>query len=126
MNFVRGRVRRTDDGGGCVFDGSALSLALGELDADLHNEVVLGVRPQSLAIAAPGDGAAWRGTVFLVEALGSEQIVHLSAGDLRDLVVVALAEMQLSIGEDVGIRVPASAVHLFDAQTGRRMNSPIV
>jgi multiple sugar transport system ATP-binding protein len=121
MNFVRGRVRRAD---GAVFDGSALSLALATAtDVDPGGEVVLGVRPQALSIVSAGSEAAWRGTVFLVEALGSEQIVHLAVGDVKDLIVVVPAEMRVAIGDEVGIRVPANAVHLFDAQTGRRLGA---
>ena len=124
MNFARGRVRRAQGADGCVFEGSRLSLALADFGGDVSGEVMLGVRPQAIAITAGGDeanGGSWLATVVLVEALGSEQIVHLSAGDVRDLVVVAPAELALAIGEQVGIRIPRGAAQLFDAATGQRL-----
>jgi multiple sugar transport system ATP-binding protein len=120
MNFVRGRVRRANSS---VFEGSSLSLPLTTRDGEGAGDVVLGVRPQALSIAPSGDDAPWRGAVFLVEALGSEQIVHLAVGDVKDLVVVVPAEQRVAIGDEVGIRVPAGAVHLFDAQTGMRLGA---
>jgi len=120
MNFVRGTVRRAD---GCMFEGSALSLPLSPLDGEAAGDVALGVRPQALSLVPSGNDAPWRGTVFLVEALGSEQIVHLAAGDVKDLVVVVPAEQRVAIGDEVGIHVPANAVHLFDVRTGMRLGA---
>jgi multiple sugar transport system ATP-binding protein len=117
MNFVHGTVR------GETFEGSGLALPLAGVDGARDGDAVLGVRPQALSIAPNGAGAEWSATVMLVEALGSEQIVHLDAGDVRDLVVVAPPEIQLEIGSKVGVHVPPGAVHLFDAKSGRRLGA---
>jgi multiple sugar transport system ATP-binding protein len=126
MNFIRGDTRRGTDETSWRFDGRGLSLMLGA-DADLTDRpVVVGMRPQELSIA--GGGASheslageWTGVVTLVELLGNEQIVHVAAGDVDDVAVVSTASQSLSIGDRVSIRVPRAAVHVFDAETGKRL-----
>jgi len=132
MTFVDGVVRRRD--GASVFEGSGLSLGLDLRAAAIEDghRVVLGVRPQAMSIAgvAGGDGARdggapsdRTGRVWLVEALGSEQIIHVALGGVRDLVVVAPSEPLLRQGAVVRVRVPAAAVHLFDASSGARLHA---
>ncbi len=117
MNLVRGRVQR--DAGMLRFTGQGLSLALDDdRGASIDGDVVLGVRPQDITL---GDPAGGRGEVWLVEALGSEQIVHLTAGDVRDLVVVAPPTLAVRPGDVISARVAPDAVHLFDAESGVRL-----
>jgi multiple sugar transport system ATP-binding protein len=122
MTFVPGVVRRQGDA--WVFHGGGLTLALGERAVAEGQAVVLGIRPQALTIGV-GDHpeGGWPGRVWLVEPLGSEQIVHVATGDVNDLVVVAPTDRTLQRGDDVRIRVPLEAVHLFHASTGRRIES---
>jgi len=124
MNFVRGRMNGT--GAGSAFEGSGLSLALPDYGANASGDVVLGVRPQSITITTgqgdAADGDSWAAAVVLVEALGSEQIVHLATGELRDLVAVVPAELAVAVGDQVRAKIPAGAIHLFDASTGRRIS----
>jgi ABC-type sugar transport system ATPase subunit len=117
MNFIRGTVRNA------TFEGSGLALPLTGANATRDGDAVLGIRPQALSIVPDGASAEWGATVMLVEALGSEQIVHLAAGEMRDLVVVAPPEARLEIGSKVGVRVPPGAAHLFDAESGRRLGA---
>jgi multiple sugar transport system ATP-binding protein len=120
MTLIPGAVAQCENG--CVFEGGGLSLALGGRALESGRSVVLGVRPQALSIVDDrSDDGGWLGRVWLVEALGSEQIVHVAAGDVRDLVVVAPTDRVLRQGDDVHIRVPSGAVHLFDAATSRRL-----
>jgi multiple sugar transport system ATP-binding protein len=130
MNFVRGGARREPDGSAWRFEGAGLSMLL-ELDADLSDRALcVGVRPQDLSIVRDGaceSGASlsgvWEGVVTLVELLGSEQLVHVSAGEVADLVVVAPSSQELPIGSAVAVRVPRGAAHVFDAATGRRLTA---
>jgi multiple sugar transport system ATP-binding protein len=129
MNFVHGHAQRAADGVTWQFEGSGLSLSL-DLDADLANcPLSIGVRAQELSIvshastnAAPGEFAAvWPGAVTLIELLGSEQFVHLTAAGNNDIIVVAPASQQLAIGDRVSIAVPRKALHVFDLETGTRV-----
>jgi multiple sugar transport system ATP-binding protein len=121
MNFLSGTLRRAD--GGCLFEGSGLRLPLGECDAALPRDVVLGVRPQDLSIDERDDAdeGTWVGTAWLVESLGSEQHVHLAAGDVRDVVAIVAADRHVRPGDALRVRVPRAATHLFDASTGERV-----
>jgi ABC-type sugar transport system ATPase subunit len=85
-------------------------------------EVLLGIRAQDLAIArADDDSVLARGSVWLVEALGSEQIVHVSGGDAPDLVVVVSASERVRVGDEIELRANERAVHVFDATSGARI-----
>jgi multiple sugar transport system ATP-binding protein len=124
MNFLSGVLRRAD--GGCLFEGSGLRLPIGECDVALPRDVVLGVRPQDLSVdetvgAEGADIGTWVGTAWLVEALGSEQHVHLAAGDVRDVVAIVAADRLVRPGDALRVRVPRAAAHLFDASTGERL-----
>ncbi len=87
--------------------------------------IVLGVRPQDVSIVSPTEraesGRSWSGTVWLVELLGSEQIVHATAGNIEDFVIVASADRRIAIGDNIGLHAPPKAIHRFDATTGRRL-----
>ena len=88
-------------------------------------DVVLGVRAEHLAIsdpaAAPAPGAALlRGTVRLVENLGSEEVAHCLVGDSR-LPVRGSRPLGLAAGDPVTLTTTADRVHLFDRAGGRRL-----
>jgi multiple sugar transport system ATP-binding protein len=119
MNFLRGRVDwSAGDKGRFAGEGLTLEVAARDGVRRATGEIVLGVRPQRLSLVAPDGAADWRGTVWLVEAHGNEQVVHLKAESVEDLVLVAPPDAAVRIGEEVGIDVSRGAVHLFDGATG--------
>ena len=78
MNFVAGRIAARD--GSLRFESPALRLDLagyGFTQAPRHDQpVVLGVRPESLALLEGGDPAArMQAAVSLIEPMGAQQIV---------------------------------------------------
>lgn len=83
-------------------------------DADL----TVGVRPEALELREPSNGSPWRGTIDLIEPLGSRTIVHVLSGDTR-LRISSPPSVRLRVGEAVGIGVDATRIHLFDDETGR-------
>ena len=100
----------------------------GTLSSREASQVVLGVRPEHLAI---GDGAI-AGTVRIVESLGHERhvVVELAGTDDRseDLVAGELIIVRQSaddpaprVGSTIGLQARADQVHLFDAATGDRI-----
>ncbi len=56
----------------------------------------------------------------MVEYLGDEQLVHLSAGD-RPLLAKLPIEERLSPGGQCGFWVPRDKLHLFDEATEERL-----
>jgi multiple sugar transport system ATP-binding protein len=129
-----------------------------ELSALHDNEVIVGVRPEHLSDAAlsaeeGSDGRQLVGTVELVEALGSEKLVHfrLEAEHVRALEVVTSAEdeaegleageiasaanvngvarvepaSQLRAGEQARFEVAIDHLHLFDPVSGAALTHPL-
>jgi ABC-type sugar transport system ATPase subunit len=88
------------------------------LVADDATGLLVGARPEHMQVGS-GDLKA---TVTLTEPLGRDFLVHLDVGpsSIRAL-VPATQGVRLKVGEEVGIRVEPSHLHLFDAETGRRV-----
>jgi multiple sugar transport system ATP-binding protein len=82
--------------------------------------IVLGVRPEDVSIAAPGEGDL-AGEVFSSELLGDVVLVGVTVGaDLVNVKVGASGGRQ--IGERVGIRLDRGKLHTFDAGSGNRLS----
>ena len=75
----------------------------------------VGVRPEHVGLT-PGDGAE----VQLVEPVGTEAYAHLLVNGARVVARVA-ADRRPEPGTRVGVAVRREDVHLFDAETGRRL-----
>ena len=81
---------------------------------------LVGIRPHDISIAP---GGAVRASVDLVEPRGHDAIVAVSAalpGGVVPLTIVTTTPPLA--GSDVAIDLPADRVHLFDAETGQRLN----
>ena len=90
------------------------------------SRLIVGIRPQDLEVDqgsafAPASAPVVRGTVWLVEPLGSEQLVHLSVGDAPDVVAVVSADANVRPDDLVTLHAPPETVHLFDSVTGARV-----
>ncbi len=119
MNFLTGRVVR--QGGVSVFrhaagavpvpERSSLALALFE-----GREVRLGFRPEAMG-GAPG-GAAVRGTVDVVEPMGSETYVQVVAADGTRVTARVGAEREFAPGTTVELPVDMANALFFDAASG--------
>ncbi|ELZ00329.1 ABC transporter ATP-binding protein [Natrialba asiatica] len=97
--------------------------------ADAHAELVLGVRPEDIALQSTADGAHTYATVVdVVEPMGNENNVYLTIGDEQTQTFVATVDgmHHVEAGETVYAHIPESAVHLFDRQSGRAMRNRTV
>ncbi|MBW9092171.1 ABC transporter ATP-binding protein [Microbacterium jejuense] len=86
-------------------------------------DVVVGIRPEHLEIAALSDehdGILLDGTVEIVENLGGEQILTFSTGRSR-IHMRTSRDVRVSVGEQLTLRAAAEHVHLFDRASGRRL-----
>jgi multiple sugar transport system ATP-binding protein len=101
--------------------GALVHAVLPELRHD-GDSLVAGIRPQDVTLddRPPAEGNL-RGTVWLVEPLGSEQLVHMTVGDARDVVAIAPADLAVRADDVVSLRIAPDAVHLFDATSGARV-----
>ncbi len=124
MNLLPGRVERRGDALCFVASGEPAPLVVplqGRLEKPagrfLEESVVLGVRPEHLAAAPNGAGAA--AAVFpveLVEHLGAETILHLKAGE-HSLAARIYGEQHCRPGEPLSVDVRLDQLHLFDPRT---------
>ena len=111
MNLIRGTLAA----GGFVNDATRID-GFGEAHS---GEVVLGIRPDRVALAEAGEGEL-RGRVFSVEYTGSGLQVTVKAGAAQ-VTVLADLTARPSIDEAIGVRFERSAIYVFDAESGRRL-----
>ncbi|HUY49426.1 MAG TPA: ABC transporter ATP-binding protein [Streptosporangiaceae bacterium] len=111
MNMIRGQLSV-----GGQFRAADWTAELGSIGASA-GEVVLGVRPEDVILAADATGT---GTVRIVERLGTEAIVAV-AESCGDIVARAAPDIELSPGERVGVSVRPAKVHMFAQDTGLRI-----
>ena len=103
--------------------GADSALAAGASSAD--RAVTIGIRPDDIELTAPG-AAHGSGIIEVVEPLGATTMVHLRIDRLADplLRVAVRADTPPAIGARAGFRLDVSRLHLFDGQTGRRLDQP--
>jgi ABC-type sugar transport system ATPase subunit len=108
INLIHGTAR--EDGG---FASEALTLEDAGLAGLAGRPVTLGIRPEALS---PGDGPL-SGTIELVEHIGSESLVHFTAGDTRAgdtrLVARAAADFEGRPGDAIAFSLDTRNLHYF-------------
>ena len=78
----------------------------------------LGFRAEDAGVAA--EGGEIRAPVYSMELLGDASMVTVQCG--KSLAAVKTPkDFRIAIGAPVGITVPASACHFFDARSGQRV-----
>jgi multiple sugar transport system ATP-binding protein len=113
MNILAGKL---EDGDFVMDDGTRLALpAAGKFGNRL---VHLGVRPEHLRL----DPAALPAEIITVEPTGSETQVAIRLGGY-DLVGVFRERILNAPGEILKIGVDIDQIHLFDAETGKRLET---
>jgi len=112
MNLVAGQL---DPGGVALGD---LILAQGGQTADPGRPVTIGLRPENLELA--GDGPILIKTELL-ERLGADTIVHGRLADGTALTARTPGALALHLGETIRLAIAPEHIHLFDAESGRRI-----
>jgi multiple sugar transport system ATP-binding protein len=79
-------------------------------------DVTLGIRPEDVSLGANG-GEMIAAMVDVVEPLGSEQIVYLSAAG-NAITARAASDAPVASGDAIALGVNTSRMHLFDASSG--------
>ena len=110
MNLIRGVTRA----GGVEAHGTLLPA--GSLPAGEGSAVVYGIRPEHLDLADDGLAAEVR----VVEPTGAETLAYLQCGG-QEVVAVFRDRHDLRPGQRVHLRPRAERAHLFDPETGRRL-----
>jgi len=117
MNLLKGRIVVK---GGAFFvteSGATLPLPSAPPGSD-RRPAVYGIRPEHLGIGG-SDGLA--AEVSVVEPTGSETQVFARVGG-QELVAVSRERVGIEPGQSIHLVPDPGSVHLFDAETGRRLN----
>jgi multiple sugar transport system ATP-binding protein len=112
MNLVAGRL---DAHSVAIGD---LSLAPGGAAGEPGRPVTIGLRPEHLDLAADGPIPL---KTELLERLGADTIVHGRLADGTRLVARAAGTLALRLGDTVRLSIAPEHIHLFDAESGRRL-----
>jgi multiple sugar transport system ATP-binding protein len=115
MNLIKGTIRAGDAPSFLTDGGVSLPLAKAPAKAD-GRPAIYGVRPEHFSLG--GDVMA---EVAVVEPTGSETQVFAKLGGHK-IVGVFRERVQAKPGERLPVAPDPSAVHLFDAATGQRLN----
>jgi sn-glycerol 3-phosphate transport system ATP-binding protein len=83
-------------------------------------EVIIGLRPEDL-LPTEGNGKdVLLLDIAYVEELGAHRLVH---GKVDGQILVAAVPGEFPLGNTLGVSADPSVLHVFDPQTGRRLNS---
>lgn len=86
-----------------------------------HGKAQLGVRPGGCALSDDASNGM-PGEVLLEEYLGDASYVHVSLKNGEHIVVREDPAHSFKKGQKVGVKVDPTAIHLFDAESGNRLN----
>jgi multiple sugar transport system ATP-binding protein len=118
MNFLKGRIEqgsfRADGGAALPLPGKAP----GNANGSDGKPIVYGVRPEHFQLSAEGLPA----TVHVIEPTGSEtQVMADFAG--APIICAFRERVSAKPGETIRVTADPALVHLFDADSGQRMNA---
>lgn len=80
--------------------------------------VCVALRPEALGLTRPGEGEL-RGTITDIERLGGFSVLTVTGGE--ELRAISTADVAHRIGDEVGLTVDPSGLHLFDPHAGTRI-----
>jgi multiple sugar transport system ATP-binding protein len=123
MNFLAATLALEGRMATVTMQGVALAQTPAPAGVAAGGGVMVGLRPERMAIVSPGSGVAAR--VDLVEPTGLGQVVHLRVADQR-LKLFTTDRRGLAVGEAVGLSFHPSDVLLFHPDSGERLRTAVV
>lgn len=113
MNFLEGTVSTVQSGNLVVAlaDGYQLAIPARETSLEQGARITLGIRPQHVTLGS-GDKSI-QAKIKLVEALGSETVLHTEVAGQKFLVVIP-GQHDLASGMDIDLSLSSAPIHLFD------------
>jgi multiple sugar transport system ATP-binding protein len=120
MNFVTATVR--SDGSATSVEATGLKLTVGGADARAlaaynGKPVIMGARPEHLALGEGAPGSGFDAHVEVVEQLGSEILLESRVGSHGITVARVPAETVIASGDKVRVSVQPGRLHFFDPET---------
>ena len=117
MNFLKGTILVN---GSAMFEGpNGVKLPVANAPASANGAAAIyGIRPEHFTLADDGAEAE----IVVIEPTGSETQVFAKLGG-EEVVAVFRERHQFKPGEKIKLKPDPKLVHLFDAATGKRLNS---
>jgi len=84
---------------------------------DVDGDIVVGIRPNALTLAADGQPEIMSGTVVVVEPLGPESLIYVDLGGTEVVATVA-GRISPKPGDTVRLTAPSEEIHFFDKPSG--------
>jgi multiple sugar transport system ATP-binding protein len=127
MNMVKAKVVAGDQAPVAEFDGQRLALQkIPSLENAVGQEVILGIRPEFVTVAAEGAADRVRIDVDLVETLGSEALIHASPmGEPFVIRTDTVGQMNILDGIS-GFTIEPHLIRVFDAKTGQALPGQVM
>ncbi len=121
MNMLEGRLEEKKNGD-LVIDLKFCTYelpkkAMGLMKKTTSSEVILGIRPENVAITKESNSHALEATVVHIEPLGKESNVHLEAGG-NPIVAIRSSTQDLRAGDKVWLTFDEGKIHVFDQKSG--------
>jgi sn-glycerol 3-phosphate transport system ATP-binding protein len=124
MNFLPAEIG-ADNASALLPGGVSVALPQGLAQGMAGRAVTFGVRPEHLHLAPAGTGdAAITLQIDLIEALGADTVVHgRVAGSNTELLARLPGSTQVALGQSLTLYPHGGELHLFDPETGRRLDA---
>lgn len=117
MNFLNMKV--ISEGTSFFAEGYGLKIPL---KSDPKREsVIIGIRPEDIFIEKKSKSASVITSIYFVEKLMSETILHLSLENGKSIVVKVPNDLSVHEGEKIEIHIDTGAIHIFDPSTEERI-----
>ncbi|WP_457089650.1 ABC transporter ATP-binding protein [Microvirga sp. P5_D2] len=113
MNFIEAETIPVAGGVGIQINGKQQRLP--NLNLGAGSKIALGIRPHSATVTEVDQGTIPL-ELTLVEQLGAETILHGKTDHGDIFTVTAPGQRRFSMGERIGVALPAEALHVFDAE----------
>jgi multiple sugar transport system ATP-binding protein len=135
MDMLYGTIRRAADGVELTLAGRTVTLTGQSAAAAAHaasggeRAVVAGVRPEDFHLSSEGADNSIVGVVDVVEHLGNEQLIYVQSAaahavegtEVKSLTARVEPGVSVRPGDSVTIALDPARVHLFDAESGKRL-----
>ncbi|WP_122523299.1 MULTISPECIES: ABC transporter ATP-binding protein [Pannonibacter] len=120
MNFIEAEVAGSTPDGLTVraADGTLIAIPLEGTALKAGETVSLGIRPQHIEVAAGGTASGLAASVRMVEALGSETVIHAEALGQKLLAIVP-GQHRFAAGDVITLLWQNAPLHLFGADGSR-------
>lgn len=122
MNFIEGELRTSADGSFFHCAGLQMALPAQRLLRAGSGKAVLGIRPEHAILS---DSGQLDTTVEMVEQLGAQTLLVCDTGTGHHLRVLSGREARFSRGMRCRVALLPEKMHLFDAEDGSSLLSPL-